>query len=104
MATKKEVERLSDEFTLNGYTYKLVTRIRKKALYAQYNNGGILMAHELVYIKTLPPTRVFNRDYPEREHYPSNEEVGTLAWSITADPEKALKRFEDFVKFKRVQT
>lgn len=94
-------DRLGEEFVLNGFTYKVIKRVRDKILTAQYNDAGMCVAHELAFVMVLPAGKVFNKEYPEREHYPSNEEVGTYAWSITNDREEALQRFDDFVKFKK---
>ena len=100
MATS--VKQLEKEFSLNGFVYRQVKRTKAKALYAQYNEGGMLLAHELVKITVLPAGVVFKKTYPDREHYPSNEEVGKLGWSITSDPKTALELFNNFVKFQKV--
>lgn len=97
----EKVKLLDEEISLNGFVYRQVRRTKKKALYAQYNEGGMLLAHELIIIETLPAGVVFEKEYPEREHYPSNEQVGKLAWSITRDKDKAMEMFKDFVKFQK---
>lgn len=62
--------------------YELVKRTDKVAMYLLRNvPGGNITGYETFLIMVDKEATKFGRDYPEREHFPSNEEFGTIAWS-----------------------
>ena len=72
------MEKLSETISANGRVYKQVKRAEKKAMYKSMD--GII---EVFKIRIDKKCEIFGREYPEREHYPSSEEFGVIAWCYT---------------------
>ena len=62
-----------------GLTAKCIERTDKKAIYKRSDN-----VWEVFRVKISPPTKIFNREYPEREVYPGNEDFGSTAWCFNS--------------------
>ena len=72
---------LSTELGVQNRTLRQVKREGRIALYEVYGPNGVLYGFEVVIIKVAKARFVFDRQYPEREVYPANEDWGSLAWS-----------------------
>lgn len=85
---------LHEQFTKNGFSYKLMKRSAKKAIYAQYLDN-LLVGYEVIKIRVHPPryNHFLGRHEPESEIYPSNEEWGKWAWTERTI-EEAYERFK----------
>ena len=87
------MKKLPKEFKKNGYFYKQVERADKKAIYSQYCNN-VPIAYEVIKIRIRPAkySQFLNRQLEEREVYPSDEDWGTLAWTVKTW-ERATERY-----------
>lgn len=76
------MRKLPKFFNKYGYSFKLVVREAKKAIYAQSYNDHIV-AYEVVKIRVHTPryNAFLKRDEPEKEIYPSSEQWGTMGWT-----------------------
>jgi len=74
---------LEKEIKANGTVYTLVKRNPWKAMYKAREGQ-----YEVFRVRIDPPTVMFGNELPEREHYPSSEEFGKIAWCI-ANRERA---------------
>jgi hypothetical protein len=54
------------------------------AVYKHSGSHGQFIGWEVILIKVAPAARIFGKDYPEREVYPSNEDFGRYALSVGA--------------------
>jgi hypothetical protein len=61
-----------------------VWRDSSHAVYKHFGSHGQFSGWEAILIKIAPARRIFGKDYPERETYPSNEDFGRYALSIGA--------------------
>jgi hypothetical protein len=78
----------------NGLYYEQVKRTDKVALYAlRFALGGTIIGYETFLIKIDKALKKFGREYPEREHFPSNEEFGKIGWAWVSR-EKAESDFD----------
>jgi hypothetical protein len=59
-------------------------RDKTHAVYKHFGSHGQFIGWEAILIKVSPTGRVFGKDYPEREVYPSNEDFGRYALSVGA--------------------
>jgi hypothetical protein len=91
--TITELERLAETINTNGHTYTLIMRTDNKAMYQQTTKTGMLAGFEVFKIVVLPAEKVFNREYPQREKYPSTSDFGVTAWSTGIHLENAIKRY-----------
>ena len=80
---------LEKEVKTNGNVYTLIKREVHKAMYK--SNDGV---YEVFKVRILPPTVIFNNELPEREHYPSTEEFGKIAW-CTRHVERAEEIYKE---------
>ena len=79
---KMAIQELEKSFKKNGCFLEQVKRTEKTALYAvKGSSTGPTIGYEVWKITIDPPAEVFGKQYPEKEHAPSNEEFGSLAWS-----------------------
>ena len=83
------MKQLEKEIHTNGTIYSLVNRSSYKAIY-QAKEGQ----YEVFRIEILPATTLFGNELPEREHYPSSEEFGHIAW-CTGNWERALEIYNN---------
>ncbi len=66
---------------------RLVERNEFKAIYLR--DDGV---YEWFYRKQAAPAKIYGKDYPAREIYPSNEDFGSIAWN-THIKEHAMKGY-----------
>jgi hypothetical protein len=64
------------------------------AVYQHFGSRGQFIGWEAILIKVAPARRIFGKDYPEREVYPSNKDFGRYALSVGAqyDLEYAIEK------------
>jgi hypothetical protein len=91
--TLTELERLPETINTNGHTYTQIMRTESKAIYEQRTKAGILAGHEVFKIILLPAEKVFNREYPQREKFPSASDFGVTAFSTGIRLDNAINRF-----------
>lgn len=84
--------RIPASFRKNGYDYTQVQRNNNIAVYKQ-EFDNTLIGFEVVELKVAEATTLFGKDVPRREVYPSNEDWGTLGFTVKTIGE-AIKRFE----------
>jgi hypothetical protein len=79
----------------NGFTYILVQRTDKKALYSQFYNN-VQVGYEVFFIKVRGNqfSQLLNKPIDASERFPSNEVFGKTAWSFT-DFQKALQKYQE---------
>ncbi len=89
------MQKLPIFFNKYGYTFKLVVREAKNAIYAQYDNDQ-LMAYEVIKIRVRPQryNAFLKRNEPERECYPSSAQWGTMGWTYKAW-KRALEKYNN---------
>jgi len=87
---------LEKEVKTNGNTYTLIKREAYKAMYI--SKDGM---YEVFKIRIDPPTVIFNNEVPEREHYPSTEEFGKIAW-CTRHVERAEEIYNEIEEKKEL--
>ena len=75
-----------------GLTATLVDRDNNKAIYVR--SDGVW---EVFFIKRAPAELIYDKSYPERELYPSNEDFGKSAWCYP-DESLARKRYDELKK------
>lgn len=81
----------------NGLLYEQVKRTPCAAMYALRSVDGCqVVGYEVFRIKVDPAQHAFGKDYPEKEHFPGNEEFGSSAWSWLTI-EQAEKCFSDLL-------
>src|SRR5437764_484818 len=68
----------------SGHTLKQAWRDKTHAVYKHCGSHGQFIGWEAILIKVAPACRIFGKDYPEREVYPSNENFGRYALSVGA--------------------
>jgi len=90
------MERLPEELKCNGYKYTLHERGQRSCIYAQHVSPG-QYRYEVFLIKTRPAEKIFGKQYPEREVFPSNETFGKTAW-VYIKLENAEKAFDAIEK------
>ena len=92
---------LAAEVRKNGFDYVLLTRTRNVAIYEQKivdDNGISYPSRYEVFIIKVQREREFDgRLFPRKEKFPSNEDFGKLAWSIT-NYDRAYARYLELVE------
>lgn len=74
--------KLPKTLSKNGLFYQQLNRTDKAAMYAvRTTHTGNIVGYETFIIKIDKAATKFGRQYPNREHFPSNEEFGIIAWS-----------------------
>jgi len=78
----------------SDHTLKQAWRDKTHAVYKHFGSHGQFIGWEAILIKVAPARRIFGKDYPEREVYPSNEDFGRYAVSVGAqyDLEYAIEK------------
>lgn len=94
------MKKLGKIITKNGFEYRLHTRGKVAAIYEQWGKTWEgkekLFGYEVFKIKTTKEKFVFDTTYPAQERFPSNEDFGRSAWSISDDDEeRAIEIFND---------
>lgn len=89
------MQKLPVYFKKYGYTFKLIVREAKKAIYAQYDNDQ-LMAYEVIKIRVRPQryNAFLKRNEPEREIYPSKEQWGIMGGTYKTW-KKAMEKYSE---------
>lgn len=77
----------------NGFTYNLICRTDKYALYEQIDRDGLIAGHEMGLLKQAKAKLVFDKEMPDREVFFSNEDFGVTAWSVGMDRDLAIEKF-----------
>jgi len=93
------MKRLDVEIKMRGFTYKLLRRGERVALYSQFcDDSGKLVGYEMFEIPTRPPETFKGKEYPAREVYPPTSRWGRNAFTLSkfSSVEKVLKRFEEY--------
>ena len=89
------MKQLEKEISTNGTKYSLIKRNEWKAIYQSLDGY-----YEIFRIKILPETVLFGKELPEREHYPSSEEFGHIAW-CTGNKERAEEIYNNLKEIKK---
>jgi hypothetical protein len=78
----------------SDHELKQAWRDKTHAVYQHFGSRGQFIGWEVILIKVAPARRIFGKDYPEREVYPSNEDFGRYALSVGAqyDLEYAIEK------------
>ena|ERR1700757_3417110 len=80
------MQTLETEFEYQGRTLRQLARVGRVAIYEVRNAAEILYGYEVIVIKVAPAEEKFDRQYPERELYPSSaknsNDWGRIAWSF----------------------
>jgi len=78
----------------SDHTLKQVWRDETHAVYKHFGYYGQFIGWESILIKVAPARRIFGKDYPDREVYPSHEDFGRYALSVGAqyDKEYAIQK------------
>jgi len=78
----------------SDHTLEQVWRDETHAVYKHFGSYGQFIGWESILIKVAPAQRIFGKDYPHREVYPSNEDFGHYALSVGAqyDLEYAIEK------------
>jgi hypothetical protein len=66
----------------SDHTLEQVWRDKTHVVYRHFGSHGQFIGWEAILIKVAPARRVFGKDYPQREVYPSNEDFGQYALSV----------------------
>lgn len=82
-------------FSQNPLTYTQLQRTDKVALYERSRDGKVF-DYEVFFIKIEPKgKKTFNQILEDdREHYPSHEQFGRIAWSLSTK-DRALQRYKE---------
>jgi hypothetical protein len=92
------MQKLKISYEKNGLFLSQVKRTEKTALYSvRLNEHSPICGYEVLIITIDKAEKAFGKDYPGREHYPSNEEFGALGWAWDK-LESAGKHFNELVK------
>jgi hypothetical protein len=82
------------QFKKHGYTYNLVIRGSKTAIYSQHIDN-LLIGFEVIKIRVRPPryNHFLKRKEHAREYYPTNEQWGKFGWTC-----KTIERAKEVYK------
>lgn len=94
----EEAISLPEELMKNNFCYKLIKRTSHKSLYQQAFKSGRVIAHELFQIRHKTKQDPETGERFLYEVFPNDEAFGDWAYSLPADQEKALKRFNSLGK------
>lgn len=77
---REDFERLPETVDINtvgipDLTASVVERTDTKAIYFRWDGY-----YEVFKVKIDEPQEIFGRQYPRKEHYPTNEDFGKIAW------------------------
>lgn len=93
---------LEQTYRKNNLFLKLVKRTGNVAMYSVHlDEDTPVCGYEVIKVTVDPEGAVFGKLYPEREHYPGNEQFGTLGFSW-ATLEQADKKFDELRKMEVV--
>lgn len=88
------MEPLPKVITRKGFVYTQIERTDEKAIYRQEQNG-ILIGHEIFYIRHDKEREIMGKLYPASEGYPGETAFGVSAWSVGRNLEMAIKKYND---------
>lgn len=83
---------LKETYVKNTYQYELVCRNTHAAMYRQMD-GLRIVGYEVGYVKSDKGGTIGDRVIEAGERFWSNEDFGSIAWSIS-DPAKAFELYE----------
>lgn len=91
---------LKNSFIKKGFQYDQLLREDMLAMYSQKSNiSGLIVAYEVIKIKTAPAHERGGVPFPAMELYPSDEQFGLNGWSfgnygdLYISYDKALQKF-----------
>ena len=87
------MQKLQDVFRKKGFTYTMIDREEKKAIYSQHDEYGKLIGHEIFFVQITKESEAFGTVFPERERYPTDNDFGVTAWSVGRDLGKAMQKY-----------
>lgn len=98
METADRIRTLPELIRKNGFTYKLITRTREKAIYAQYCEN-VLISYEVFQIRVRGAqfSPLLMKQIEAIERFPGNEDFGKTAWTYR-NLEKAVIKFNELLK------
>ncbi len=85
---------LKDKVRKNGFDYKLVKRGKVASIYEQVLSEDT-NAYEVFKRKIAKPQTIYGQDYPAREQFPCNEDIGTIGKTCST-LDKALMHFDRY--------
>lgn len=89
---------LPETFALDGFTFRLLKREGKVALFEKMAPWSDRKFYEVVIVQTHEPTTFpTGQTYPARESMPHSEQWGQAGWSYS-DLAMAEQKVEDLVK------
>ena len=96
-----KIKRLPSRFKKQQDEFTLIERKRNIALYERRASSGAVSYEVIRITKTNPHPLSDNEEgYEKIEHYPSDNEFGSLGWSFNAD--NPFQRREAFKKYKEL--
>jgi hypothetical protein len=92
--TRKGFGALPAQLCHSDHRLEQVWRDSTHAVYKHFGASGQYIGWEAIKIKRKPAERIFDKDYPERELYPSARDFGRYALSVGAqyDLEHAIEQ------------
>ena len=84
---------LQPSHTKNGFTYYLVARNDKAAIFAQYD-GNRFVSYEVGKVKNVKESTIKGNTIEAGESFWSNEDFGVIAWAIH-DLIRAVERYHE---------
>lgn len=92
---KDNIKVLPETIRKNGFSYILLTRTPKKALYAQYCEN-VLIGWEVFQIRVrgMHFSQFLSKQLKPTERFPGNSDFGKTAWSIQ-NYQDALKKYQE---------
>jgi len=91
-----KMKRLTDILRKNGFSYTLILREGRTAIYRQQVTEK-LAYFEVFVVKVKPEQNLFGKFYPEREVFPSDDCFGKSGWSFR-NLEDAMKRYKKLIE------
>jgi hypothetical protein len=93
--TLTDIKSLPEVIRKNGFTYFLVQRTLKKAIYRQaYDNVSIAFEVFEIRVRGVQYSSILGKSLPPAERFPSNEDFGKTAWSFR-NLQTAIKKYEE---------
>jgi hypothetical protein len=90
---------LETSFKKYGHLFSLIVRDQHKALYERTTTEGHHICYELIKVRVAKPKMFKDQLIPEREVYPSDEQLGTYGWSLLYHSrESALDRYNSLIR------
>jgi hypothetical protein len=95
--------KLKITYLCNGLLLNQIKRSTGAALYSvRTDENSPIIGYETIKITIAKPRTIFGKTYPEREHYPNNEEFGALGWAWN-NLESAEKHYNELVQTENIR-